>query len=91
MSKESKKTGKKKAPLNETPEQKVVRMTVPRVKKIVKILRQIQVSVKGKYNPITQEQITTITTLVTNELIALQETFNARSKSKNVDDIEVNL
>lgn len=87
----SKKIGKKKAPQNETPEQKVVRITTPRIKKVIKILRQVQVTVKGKYNPFTQEQVTKINELVMAELNALQETYNARSKSKDIEDIEVNL
>lgn len=87
----TKKVGKKKSPSNETPEQKVVRMTTPRIKKVIKILRQVQVTVKGKYNPISQEQITTITNLVMAELNALQTAYDSRSKSKAIEDIEVNL
>lgn len=88
---DKKKIGKKKAPQNETPEQKVVRLTTPRVKKIIKSLRQIQTTVRGRYNPVSQTQITTMVELITKELVSLQTAFDSRSKSTDVEEIEVNL
>jgi aminoglycoside phosphotransferase family enzyme len=82
---------KDEAEVQKTPEQKFIELTTPRVKKIIKTLRQIEKTVSGRYNKMSQEQITTIVSMVQHELDSLQSVFDSRSKTGKVDDIEVNL
>jgi hypothetical protein len=82
---------KDEAAVQKTPEQKFVELTTPRVKKVIKTLRQIQKTVSGRYNKMSQEQITTIISMVQHELDSLQAVYDSRSKAGKADDIEVNL
>jgi hypothetical protein len=91
QNKETKKKGRKSAPVSETKEQKFARVVTPRVKRVIGTMRSIQKPLCSNAYGVTQEQVDNIYLAIEKELLGLKSAFESRNKSTKKEDIVFNL